>query len=85
MCIRYGAIFFTEPLPSNDRRIFTEPLLSNSRGIHIETHRLMGGIFNSGRCDGLRCRNICTKFHIDSFRHSKVNRAGGYTAVYPRR
>jgi hypothetical protein len=27
----------------NDRGIFTEPLPSNDTGIHIQTHRLMGG------------------------------------------
>jgi hypothetical protein len=32
-------IFFTEPLPSNDKGIFTEPLPSNDRGIHSHTHR----------------------------------------------
>jgi hypothetical protein len=32
VCIRYRGNVSTEPLPSNDR------------GIHIETHRLMGGI-----------------------------------------
>jgi hypothetical protein len=57
VCIRYRGNVSTEPLPSNDRRIFTEPLSSNDKGIclpsrchqrwgiHIQTHRLMGGIF----------------------------------------
>jgi hypothetical protein len=36
---------FTEPFPSNDKGIFTEPLPTNSKGMHIQTHRLMGGIF----------------------------------------
>jgi hypothetical protein len=31
MCIRYRGNVFTEPLPSNDK------------GIHIQTHRPMGG------------------------------------------
>jgi hypothetical protein len=33
-------------LPSNDRGIFTELLPRNDRGIHIQTHRLVGEIFN---------------------------------------
>jgi hypothetical protein len=36
---------FTEQFPSIDKGIFIEPLPSNDREIHIETHRLMGGIF----------------------------------------
>jgi hypothetical protein len=36
---------FTEPLPSKNWGIFTEPLPSNDKGIHVQTHRLMGGIF----------------------------------------
>jgi hypothetical protein len=42
---RYCGNVYTEPLPSKDRRIFTEPLLSNDMGIHIQTNKLMGGIF----------------------------------------
>jgi hypothetical protein len=54
VCIRYrGNVslpssnreIFTEPLPSNDKEIFTEPLPSNDRGLHIQTLRLVGGIF----------------------------------------
>jgi hypothetical protein len=37
-----------------------------------------GKDFYLSRWDGLRCRDICTKFHKDWFRHSQVNR-GGYT------
>jgi hypothetical protein len=33
-------------LPSNDKGVFAEPLPSNDRGIHIQTYRPMGGIFN---------------------------------------
>jgi hypothetical protein len=29
--------------------IFTEPLPSNERGLHIQTHRLMGGIYEVRR------------------------------------
>jgi hypothetical protein len=40
--------------------------------IHIQTHRLMGGIYEVGRHNGLKC-TIHTKFHKDWFRHSKAN------------
>jgi hypothetical protein len=42
--------------------------------IYIETHRLMGGIHEVRRWDGLRCYDIHTKFNKNRFRHSKVNR-----------
>jgi hypothetical protein len=57
VCIRYRSNVSTEPLPKNNRRIFTEslpskdkgiftePLPINDREIHIQTHRLMRGIF----------------------------------------
>jgi hypothetical protein len=45
MHIYYHANVFIKPLPSNDRGIFTKPLSSNKRGMHIQTHRLMGGIY----------------------------------------
>jgi hypothetical protein len=52
-----------------------EPLPSNVRGgMNIQTHRLMGGIYDVRRWDELRCRDIHTKFHKDLFRHSKVDR-----------
>jgi hypothetical protein len=35
--------------------IFTKSLPSNNRGMHIQTHRLMGGIYEVRCCDGLRC------------------------------
>jgi hypothetical protein len=45
-CIPYGGNVFIEPLPSNESRIYsTEALSSNDRGVHLQTHRLMGGIF----------------------------------------
>jgi hypothetical protein len=37
LCIRSRGNVFTEPLPSNDR------------GIHIQAHRLMGGIYEVRR------------------------------------
>jgi hypothetical protein len=49
-------------------------LPSNDRGLHIWTLRLMGGIYEVSRWDGLRYYDIHTKFHKDWFRHSKANR-----------
>jgi hypothetical protein len=45
-------------------------------GIHIQTHRLMGRIYEVLCWDGLRWHDIDTKFHKDWFRHSKVDRKG---------
>jgi hypothetical protein len=56
--------------------VFTGPLPSNDRGIHIQIHRLMGGIYEVRRSDGLRCHDTHTKFHKDWFRHSNVNGGG---------
>jgi hypothetical protein len=44
-------------------------------GIHMQTHRLMEGICEVRRWDGIRCHDIHTEFNIDWFRHSKVNGA----------
>jgi hypothetical protein len=49
--------------------VFTERLPSNVR---IRRHRLMGGIYEVRRSDGLRCH----EFHEDYFRHSGVSRRG---------
>jgi hypothetical protein len=54
--------------------VFTEPLLSNDRGIHIQTHRLIRGIYEVRRWDGLRCHDIRTKFNKDYFRYLEVER-----------
>jgi hypothetical protein len=53
--------------------VLIEPLRRNDKGIHIEAHRLMGGIYKVHHWDGLRYRDIHTKFHADWFRHSNVN------------
>jgi hypothetical protein len=58
---------------------FTEPLPSNDKGLHIQTHRLMGAIYEVHHSDGLRCHDIHTKSHKDWFRHSKVNRQDSQT------
>jgi hypothetical protein len=62
VCIRSHGEVSAEPLPSKDR------------GIDIETHRLMGKIYEVRRWDGLRYHDIRTKFHKDRFRHSENNR-----------
>jgi hypothetical protein len=38
--------------------VFTEPLPSNDRGFHIQAFKLVGGIYEVGRWDGLRCHDI---------------------------
>jgi hypothetical protein len=66
-CIRCRGNAFTEPLPSNDK------------GIHIETHRLMGEIYEVRRGDGFRCIDIHRKFHEDWLRHSEFDSGGAKT------
>jgi hypothetical protein len=56
--------------------VFTEPLRSNAMGIRMQTHRLMRGIYEVRRWDGLRCHDIHTRFHKYWFRHSKGNNEG---------
>jgi hypothetical protein len=57
-CIRYLGNVFTEPLPSVDKEI------------NIQTHRLLGGIYEVRRSDGLICHDKVW------LRHLKVD--GGY-------
>jgi hypothetical protein len=40
----------------------------------MRTHKVIGRIYEVRRRDGLRCHDIHTKFHKDSFSNSKVNR-----------
>jgi hypothetical protein len=56
------------------RNVFTQPLPSNDKRVHIQTQRLMGGIYELRRWDRLRCQDIYTKFHKDWFRHSNCNK-----------
>jgi hypothetical protein len=65
MCIRCRSV------------IFTKPLHSNCKGIHIQTHTLMGRIYEVCCWYGLRCHDMHTKFHKNWFRHSKVDGGGG--------
>jgi hypothetical protein len=67
LCIRCSGNVFTEPLPSNDKRICTE------------RHKLVRGIYEVRRSNGLRFQDIRTKFRIDWFRHSKVNMEDTHT------
>jgi hypothetical protein len=41
--------------------------------IRVQTQRLVGGIYEVHGWDGLRCRNIHTKFHKDWFRHLNID------------
>jgi hypothetical protein len=54
-CIRCRGNVFIELWPSKDMDTYT--------------YRLMGGIYEARRCDGLMCRDIHTKFNKDRFRH----------------
>jgi hypothetical protein len=44
------------------KNVCTELLPSNDKGIHIQAHRLMGGILEVLCWDGLRCHDIHTEF-----------------------
>jgi hypothetical protein len=46
--------------------------LTTMKRTHIQTHRLMGGIYKVRCWDGLRSHAIFTNFHKDRFWHSKV-------------
>jgi hypothetical protein len=37
--------------------------LATTGGIHIQTHKLMGGIYEVRRCDWVRCHDVHTEFH----------------------
>jgi hypothetical protein len=56
--------------------------LATIGGIHIQTHRLVGGIYDVCRWDGLRCHDIHTKFHKYCFSYSKVD-GGGDSQTQP--
>jgi hypothetical protein len=43
--------------------ILTKPLHSNDKRIHIQTHRLMGRIYEAHHRDGLICHGMHTTFH----------------------
>jgi hypothetical protein len=53
--------------------------LATIGGMHIQTHRLTGGIYEVCLWDGLSCHDIDTKFHEDWFRHSNVIRGDTQT------
>jgi hypothetical protein len=67
-------------LPSRCLAIVGEILpslcLASTGGIHVQTHRLMVRIYEVRRWDALKCHDIYTEFHKDSFRYSTVNRQG---------
>jgi hypothetical protein len=60
--------------------MFTKPLPSNDRGIHIQTHRLVGDIYEVRRCDGLRCHDVHSKYRKDWFMDLEVNKGDTPTA-----
>jgi hypothetical protein len=57
--------------------VFTKSLPSNDRGTHIQTHRLMGGIYEVHHPDWLRCHDVWV--YEDWSRCSKVSRGDSQT------
>jgi hypothetical protein len=55
--------------------------LATKGRIHIQTHRLMGGIYEEHRWDWFRCHYMHTKFHKDWFKYSKVNGGKEFTGT----
>jgi hypothetical protein len=49
------------------------------KGIHIQTHGVIGRIYEMCHLDGFRCHDIHTKFHNNWSRHSKAAGGGGHT------
>jgi hypothetical protein len=62
--------------------MFTKTLPGNDRGIHIQTHRLMGGTYEVCHWDRFRCHDIHTKCHKNWFRHSKVDGGGKHVQTH---
>jgi hypothetical protein len=50
--------------------------LATKRGIHIQRHRLMGGIYEIRRWNGIRSYDMHTKFHKDCIKHWKSDGGG---------
>jgi hypothetical protein len=69
-------IFFIVACIRCNGNVFTGPLPSNEQWDNIQTHRLVGGIYEVLRWDGVRCRDLHTKFHKNWSRHSKVSGRG---------
>jgi hypothetical protein len=62
------------PTYKSTRPIITQSLPRTDRGIHIQTHRLMGGMYEGRRWEGLSCHDVHIKFQKDWFRHSHIHR-----------
>jgi hypothetical protein len=56
---------------------FPSRCLAMKVGIHIQTHRLIGGIYEVRRWDVLRCHNIHTKVHWTGSGNQKLIGGGG--------
>jgi hypothetical protein len=59
--------------------VLTQPLPRNDRKMHIQTHGLIGGIYEVRRSDWFRCHDVRTKFHKNWFRQSTVDRRDSHT------
>jgi hypothetical protein len=58
-------------------RVFTEPLHSNDKGMHIQTQKLTGGIYEICRCDMLR--RFVTHTNFRNIGSDIQTLLGGYT------
>jgi hypothetical protein len=64
------------------------PWLTTVRGLHMQTHRLMGGIYEVGlhHWDGVSCHDISTEFRKDLLKYSEVDgverEVNIYTYIY---
>jgi hypothetical protein len=70
------------PTYKRTRPIITQSLPRNDRGIHIQTHRQLGGIYEVRRWERLRCHDVHTKFQkigsgIHIFTDTKTHRQHG--------
>jgi hypothetical protein len=54
----------------------------NGKEMHIQTHRLMGGIYEVRRSYGLRCHDVHATFYEDGSEIQKFQKGGGtYTHI----
>jgi hypothetical protein len=57
-------------------------LLRNDVEIHMQTHRLIGGVYKVRLWNGLWCHHIHAEFNKDWFSHEKVDKRGGGTQTH---
>jgi hypothetical protein len=64
-------------LENNELERWKKAIVRRTEKKYKKTHRLMGGIYEVCCWYGLRCHDICIKFHKDWFRRSYVNAGAG--------